>query len=58
MERRVDNTRGDALGDIRAKRGLAGARGEADEVTIVDATLLGVVRVDLEDVLLVPDGPW
>ena len=54
MERGVDHARLHALGDPRAQHGLAGAAGDADPVAVGDAALLGVVRMDLEAVLVVP----
>ena len=38
----------------RAQHGLAGAARDADPVAVADAALLGVVRMDLEPVLVVP----
>ena len=55
MEGGVDHARRDAVGDQRAQRGLAGAAGELDPVAVADAALLGVVGMDFEPVLLVPD---
>ena len=54
MEGRVDHTGLDALGDYRAQDGIAGAAAHAHPVAVADAALLGVVRVDLQHVLVVP----
>ena len=45
-----------ALGQRRAQHGLPGARGEIHPVTVGDATLLGVVRMDFQQVLGVKVG--
>ena len=55
VEGRVDDARRHALGDQRPQRRLAGAALDAHPVAVADAALLGVVRVDLQPVLLVPD---
>ena len=39
---------------VAAQHGLAGAAPDADPVALADAALLGVVRMDLEHVLVVP----
>ena len=51
VERGVDHARLHALGDHRAQHGLAGAAVDADPVAVLDAALLGVVRMDLQPVL-------
>src|SRR5579862_2174782 len=54
VERRIDDARCHALRNQRAQRGLAGAARELDPIAIVDAALLGVVRMDFQPVFLVP----
>ena len=54
VEGGVDHARLHALGDRRAQHRLAGAAGDADPVAVADAALLGVVRMDLEPVFVVP----
>src|SRR5258708_38172902 len=55
MERGVDDAGGHPLGDQGAQRGRAGAARELHPVAVADAALLGVVRMNLEAVLFVPD---
>src|SRR3984957_5448594 len=55
MERGVDHARRHPLGDEGAQRGLAGAARELHPVAVADAALLGIVRMHLQAVLLVPD---
>ena len=55
MERRVDHARRHALGDQRAQRGLAGAARELHPIAVADAALFGIVRMDFQPVLLVPE---
>ena len=54
VEGGVDHALRHALGDHGAQRRGADAAGERDHVAIPDAAHLGVVRMDLEHVLLVP----
>ena len=55
VEGGVDHARRHAVGDQRAQRRLAGAAGQPHPVAIADAALLGIVRMDFQPVLLVPD---
>ena len=54
MERGVHHARRDLLGNLGAQHGLAGAAGEPHPVPVADAAHLGVVRMDLEQVLGMP----
>ena len=49
-----DQLAGLGLGDQRAQRRLAGAARELHPVAVADAAILGVMRMDLEPILLVP----
>jgi hypothetical protein len=55
MERRVDHSGRHPLRDQGAQRRLAGAARELYPVAVADAALLGVVGMDLEAILFVPD---
>src|SRR5579883_1917082 len=55
MEGGVDHARRDPLGDSRAQGRLAGAARKPDPVAVAHAALLGIVRMDLQPVLLMPD---
>src|SRR5438093_12484160 len=55
VERGVDHARRDAIGDLRAQGGFASATRQPHPVAVAHATLLGVVRMDLEPVLGMPD---
>jgi hypothetical protein len=55
MERGVDHSGLDALGQMRVQGGLARAAGQRYTVAFSDAAFLGVVRIDLEYVFGVPD---
>ncbi len=55
MERRIDDARRYPVGDVGAQRGLARTAGEPHPVALADAALLGVMRMDLQQVLVVPD---
>ena len=54
MECRIDHARRDTIGELRAQRRLAGAALQPYQVTLTNAALLGVVRMDFEQVFLVP----
>src|SRR5471030_2217979 len=54
VERGVHHARGDPFGHPRTQYGLSGAAADADPVTFVDATSLGVGRVDFQAVFVVP----
>src|SRR4029077_6795572 len=55
MEGGVDHARRDAVGDLGAQGGLTGAALEPHPVAVAHAALLGVVRMDLQPVLGMPD---
>ena len=55
MEGRVDDARRDPVGNQRPQRRLAGAAGELHPVAVANAALLGVVRMDFQPVLGMPD---
>src|SRR5262245_49538313 len=55
MEGRIEDARRDAVGERRTRRGLARTTRQANPVALADAALLGVVRMDFQHVLLVPD---
>ena len=55
VERRVDDARRHAVGDLDAHRCSADAARQRGHGAILDATHLGVGGMHLEDVLLVPD---
>src|SRR5690606_31731561 len=54
VEGGVDHAGGDAVGDHGAQHGFAGAALHADPVAFGDAAVLGVLRVDFEQVLAMP----
>ena len=54
MEGRVDDAGRDALGDLRADGGFAGAAADLDPRAVAHTALLGVVRMDFEHVLVMP----
>ena len=55
MEGGIDHAGGDAVGDGGVQRRLAGAGGEFHQIAFADPALFGVVGMDLEPVLGVPD---
>jgi hypothetical protein len=55
VERRVNHAWRHALSDLRAQRRLAGAADEPHPIAIANTALLGVMRVDFETILFVPD---
>ena len=55
MEGRVDDARRDTIGDERPQGRLPGAACNFHPIAIIDAALLGVMRMDFETVLFVPD---
>ena len=54
MERGVDDTWLHARADLRTQHGFPGTTGDADPVAIDDAPLLGIVWMDLEEILAMP----
>ena len=54
MEGGVDDARSDAVGDQRAQGGFAGAARKPDPVAVAHPALLGVVRMHLQAVFLMP----
>src|SRR6202012_3193119 len=55
VERCIDDARRHTVGEQSAQRRLAGAARQPHPVAVTDAALLGIVRVDLEQVFLVPE---
>ena len=55
MKRRVDDARRDTIGDQRSQGRLPGAACNFHPIALIDAALLGVMRMDFETVLFVPD---
>src|SRR5579884_3090940 len=55
MEGRIDDAWLHAVADLGVQRNLAGAALERDEIAVDNAAALRVERMDLEQVLLVPD---
>ena len=53
MERGVDHARGHPIGNLRAR--LARAAGEPPAVAVADSALLRVLRMNFEQVFLVPE---
>src|SRR5580698_7456312 len=54
MEGRIAGARGDSLGDRRTQRNCAGAARHFYPTGFVNAALLGVVRMDFEDIFRMP----
>ena len=58
MERGVDDAGLHALADLRTQHGFTRATRDTDPIAISDAALFGIVRVDFQAILPVPDRVW
>jgi len=54
MEGGIDHARLHPFADLGLQHGVSAAAGNADPVAVVNATLVGIVRMNLEPVLVVP----